>query len=77
MKPEYSSLGYRGIRVDLDATEFLTAFKGLIEVVSGDEVRRFMDYNREFEEWIFYKTSLGRVEDAIYNRAECVSEFHK
>ena len=66
-------LGYRGIEVLLDATEKMRIYKSIVEVVSHDEVRRFIDINRELEMWIF-QTSRDRIDDGVYNQL-LLSEF--
>jgi len=66
-------IGYKGIEINLDTTETLTAYKGIVEIVSGSDVRRFMDFNRDFEIWLF-STSRDKIGDDVYNQL-LVSEF--
>lgn len=70
---EPRDLGYKGIQIELTESETLTIFKGMVQVVSGKEVRKFMDYNRELEMWIF-QTAYGRINNDVYSRI-LVSEF--
>lgn len=65
-------LGYRGIEISLP-DETMRIYKSIVEIVGKDEVRRFIDINRELEAWIF-QTSRDRIEDDIYNQL-LLSEF--
>jgi len=58
--------GYRGIKVDMDPLETMWVFEGIAEIVSNNEVRRFIDLNRELENWLF-GTALNKVPDEVYN----------
>jgi hypothetical protein len=66
-------LGYKGIEIKLDENEILTAFRGIVEIVKGNEIRRFTDFNRDLEIWLF-STSRDKVGDEVYNQL-LVSEF--
>lgn len=66
-------LGYCGIEILLDATEKMRVYNSIVEVVSHDEVRRFIDINRELEMWLF-QTSRDRIDDGVYNQL-LLSEF--
>lgn len=71
---EPRDLGYKGITVNLDDGEKLTIFKGYVQVLCSDkEVRKFEDYGREFEMWLF-QTAYGRVDNDVYSRL-LASEF--
>jgi hypothetical protein len=69
-------LYYAGIRIDVDfpyKKETIRIFKGYVESIANDGIRRFIDINRELEMFVF-QNSRDKIEDEIYNQI-LISEF--
>lgn len=58
---------YGGIHVELGDNEHLRIYKNIAELITENQIRNFIDDDRQFESWVF-STSVKLVDDAIYNQ---------
>lgn len=71
-EPNYSN--YEGISIRISDNDSLKIYCGIAELITNNEVRRFLDVGRDLEEWLI-KTGTHRITNQITFYEIIMKEF--
>lgn len=58
---------YGGVEIQITDYEQFRIYKGILELITENQIRKFSDIGREFELWLF-STGRDKVDDSLYNQ---------